>query len=126
MSLLKTAGRRTVELDGVKIAGFVPGPIAQTPFDIPLSVSGAKWDAGKAAKVAYKGGNVTVTGTNVSGLKLTYTAKTGLFKGSFTVYAVKGGKLTKNKFNVFGAVTGGVGYGTAVLKGKGSVAVLVE
>ena len=120
------AGRRTVELDGVKIAGFVPGPIAQTPFDIPLSVSGAKWDAGKAAKVAYKGGNVTVTGTNVSGLKLTYTAKTGLFKGSFTVYAVKGGKLTKNKFNVFGAVTGGVGYGTAVLKGKGSVAVLVE
>ena len=120
------AGKRTVELDDVKLLGFVPGAIAQTPFDIPLSVSGTKWDAGKAAKVAYKGGTVTVTGTNISGLKLTYTAKTGLFKGAFTVYAVKGGKLTKNKFNVFGAVTGGIGYGTAVLKGKGSVAVVVE
>ena len=69
---------------------------------------------------------MTVAGANVSGLKLTYTAKTGLFKGSFTVYAVKGGKLVKNKFNVFGAVTDGIGYGTAVLKGKGSVAVAVQ
>ena len=43
---------------------------------------------GKAAKVAYKG-SVTIAGANVSGLKLTYTAKTGLFKGSFTVYAVR-------------------------------------
>ena len=120
------AGKRTVELDDVKLFGFVPGAIAQTPFDIPLSVSGTKWDAGKAAKVAYKGGAVTVNGANVSGLKLTYTAKTGLFKGAFTVYAVKGGKLTKNKFNVFGAVTGGIGYGTAVLKGKGSVTVMIE
>ena len=120
------AGTRTVELDDIKLTGLVPGAVAQTPFDIPLKVSGAKWDAGKAAKVAYKGGAVTVTGTNVSGLKLTYTAKTGLFKGSFTVYAVKGGKLTKNKFSVFGAVTGGIGYGTAVLKGKGSAAVMVE
>ena len=121
-----TAGARTAELDDVKLLGFVPGAIAQTPFDIPLKVSGTKWDAGKAAKVAYKGGAVTVTGTNVSGLKLTYTAKTGLFKGSFVVYAVKGGKLVKSKFSVFGAVTGGVGYGTAVLKGKGSAAVYVE
>ena len=119
------AGTQTVELDDVKLLGLMPGAIAQTPFDIPLKVSGTKWDAGKAAKVAYKGGAVTVTGTNVSGLKLTYTAKTGLFKGSFTVYAVKGGKLTKNKFSVFGAVTGGNGYGTAVLKGKGSAAVLI-
>ena len=120
------AGARTVGLDEAKLSGFVPGAIAQTPFDIPLKVSGTKWDAGKAAKVAYKGGAVSITGTNVSGLKLTYTAKTGLFKGSFTVYAVKGGKLVKNKFSVFGAVTGGVGFGTAVLKGKGSVSLLVH
>ncbi|MBQ7190266.1 MAG: hypothetical protein IJR99_12720 [Kiritimatiellae bacterium] len=120
------AGTRTVELDDVKLSGLVPGAVAQTPFDIPLKVSGTKWDAGKAAKVAYKGGTVTVAGANVSGLKLTYTAKTGLFKGSFVVYAVKGGKLVKNKFSVFGAVTGGVGFGTAVLKGKGSVSLLVQ
>ena len=119
-------GTRTVGLDDVKLLRLAPGAIAQTPFDIPLKVSGTKWDAGKAAKVTYKGGAVTVNGANVAGLKLTYTAKTGLFKGAFTVYAVKGGKLAKNKFSVFGAVTGGVGYGTAVLKGKGSVMVVVE
>ena len=120
-----TAGAHTVALDDAKLSVLVPGAIEQTPFAIPLTVKGTKWDAGKAAKVAYKGG-VTVAGANVSGLKLTYTAKTGLFKGSFTVYAVKGGKLVKNKFNVFGAVTDGIGYGTAVLKGKGSVAVAVQ
>ncbi|MBP5509779.1 MAG: hypothetical protein J6Z49_02550, partial [Kiritimatiellae bacterium] len=120
------AGTRTVALDGAKLSVLVPGAIAQTPFEILLTVKGAKWDAGKAAKVAYKGGALTVNGANVSGLKLTYTAKTGLFKGSFTVYAVKGGKLVKTKFTVNGAVTDGIGYGTAVLKGNGSVAVSVE
>ncbi|MBQ7189488.1 MAG: hypothetical protein IJR99_08755 [Kiritimatiellae bacterium] len=119
-------GINEVTLDEEKLLGFVPGAIDETPGEIDLTVSGTKWNAGKAAKVVYKGGAVMVTGENVSGLKLTYTAKTGLFKGSFIVYAVKGGKLMKNKFSVFGAVTGGVGYGTAVLKGKGSVVVAVE
>ena len=120
------AGVRTVALDGAKLTVLVPGTIGQTPFEIPLTVKGAKWDAGKAAKVAYKGGAVSIAGANVSGLKLAYTAKTGLFKGSFTVYAVKGGKLAKTKFTVNGAVTDGVGYGTAVLKGKGSVPLAIE
>ena len=39
---------------------------------------------------------------------------------------MKGGKLVKNKFSVFGAVTCGAGYGTAVLKGKGSASVDVR
>ena len=120
------AGTRTVALDGEKLSGLAPGAIAQTPLEIPLKVSGTRWDAGKAAKVAYKRGVVTVTGENVSGLKLTYTAKTGLFKGSLMVYTMRNGKLLKNKLSVFGAVTGGVGYGTAVLKGKGSVTVSIE
>ena len=58
--------------------------------------------------------------TNVSGLKLTYTAKTGVFKGSFKVYALEGeGKKTKLKkytVNVSGFVLDGVGYGTATCK----------
>ena len=126
------AGKRSawIDADGIpelaKLRGFVPGAIAQTPYQVPFTVKGTAWTAEKAAKVAYKGGAVTVTGANVSGMKLTYTAKTGLFKGSFTVYAVKGGKLVKNKFSVFGAVTDGAGWGTAVLKGKGSVTVYVE
>ena len=120
------AGNRMVSLDDSKLLSLVPGAIEQTPFDIPWKVNGSKWDAGKAAKVAYKGGVAAIAGANVSGLKLTYTARTGLFKGSFTVYAVKGGKLVKNKFSVFGAVTGGTGYGTAVLRGKGGAAVTAK
>ena len=55
--------------------------------------------------------------TNLSGLKLPYTPKTGVFKGSFKVYALQGeGKSTKPKsytINVNGFVVGGVGYGMA-------------
>ena len=115
------SGSKTLTLDDSKLSGFLPSAIAQTPKEIPFTVKGTKWNAGKAAKVAYKGGTLTVNGANVSGLKLTFTAKTGLFKGSFTVYSLNGGKLKKNKFSVFGAVTDGTGYGTAVLKGKGSL-----
>ncbi|MBP5509393.1 MAG: hypothetical protein J6Z49_00575, partial [Kiritimatiellae bacterium] len=121
------AGTRRAGLDGVRLSAFVPGAIGQTPFEIPLTVKGTKWDAGKAAKVTYKGGSVSIAGgANVSGLKLAYTAKTGTFKGSFTVYSVKGGKLAKTKFTVNGAVTDGVGYGTAFNKKAGSVALVVE
>ena len=58
--------------------------------------------------------------TNLSGLKLTYTPKTGIFKGSFKVYALEGsGKKTKLKtytVNVNGFALDGVGYGTATCK----------
>ena len=73
-------GARAVKLNAAKLSALAPGAIAQTPSEIPLTVKGAKWDAGKAAKVVYKGGAVSVTGANVSGLKLAYTAKTDLFK----------------------------------------------
>ena len=62
--------------------------------------------------------------TNVSGLKLTYTQKTGVFKGSFKVYATneaivgdgKKPKLKKYTAKVSGCFVDGVGYGSAVLK----------
>ena len=53
---------------------------------------------------------------NASGLKLTYTAKTGSFKGSFTLYCNTGKKLAKYKFDVNGLVLDGVGVGRAVCK----------
>ena len=53
-------------------------------------------------------------------MKLTYTAKTGQFKGSFKVYALQGTgkkrKLAKYTVNVIGFVVDGVGYGRATLK----------
>ena len=78
---------------------------------------GKKFDAGKAAKVSYKGGVLTVDtskGDNVTGLKLSYAK--GALKGSFTVYAVTGGKLVKNKFTVAGVMVNGVGYAVGTNK----------
>ncbi|MBP5510052.1 MAG: hypothetical protein J6Z49_03970, partial [Kiritimatiellae bacterium] len=57
---------------------------------------------------------------NASAAKLSFTAKTGTFKGSFTAYSVKGGKLAQTKFTVNGAVVDGVAYGTAFNKKVGS------
>ena len=103
------------------------------------AVSGGKWKFDKAASVKWakpkKGAALpeiydeasekglvvdTAKGSNLSGLKLTYTPKKGTFKGSFSVYALEGAgsatKLKKYKVNVTGVVVGGVGYGVATSK----------
>lgn len=60
--------------------------------------------------------------TNVSALKLTYNAKTGIFKGSFKVYVTNEcctsgtPKLKKYTAKVTGCMIEGEGYGSAVLK----------
>ena len=110
------------------------------PDEERATVKNGKWTFAKAASVKWakpkKGAEVseyydaaagkdlvidTTKGkTNLSGLKLTYTPKTGIFKGSFKVYALEGsGKKTKLKtytVNVNGFVLDGVGYGTATCK----------
>ena len=104
------------------------------------TVSKSKWTFAKAASVKWakpKNGaarpevydevsgkgliiDVSKGKTNLSGLKLTYTPKTGMFKGSFKVYELQGsGKNTKLKsytVSVNGAVVGSVGYGMATCK----------
>ena len=58
--------------------------------------------------------------TNLSSMKLTYTPKTGIFKGSFKLYALEGeGKKTKLKkytVDVIGFVVDGKGHGEATCK----------
>ena len=58
--------------------------------------------------------------TNLSSLKLTYAPKTGLFNGSFKVYALEEAKgKTKLKtytVNMVGVVVDGKGYGEATMK----------
>ncbi len=91
---------------------------------------GAKWTLPKAGSVAYAKGTTTVdeakTGENPSGLKLTYKAKDGTFKGSFKAYADVGGKPKATKVDVTGVLVDGVGYGAATVKKVGGVAVTVE
>ena len=99
------------------------------PDGVPVTGS-AKWTLPKAGKVVYTKGTTTVdeakAGENPSALKLTYTAKSGTFKGSFKAYADVNGKPKATMVNVTGVLVDGVGYGAATVKKVGGVAVTVE
>ena len=95
-----------------------------------MTVNGAKWTLPKAGKVAYLRGTTDVDAAklleNPSALKLTYTAKTGAFKGSFKAYAEVNGKPKATTVNVTGVLIDGVGYGAATVKKVGGVVVTIE
>ena len=103
------------------------------PYEVALTVTGGKkLDAGKVPSVKLArfredgetwyelSGIYDEAKPNVSGLKISYTPNTGMFKGSFKVYAVneEGAtpKLKKFTVNVTGVVVDGVGFGQAVMK----------
>ena len=89
------------------------------PSGVPVRAKGGKWAFDRAASITYKkgalGGDADPKKPNLSAMKLTYTPKTGLFKGSFKVYAVQGGKLKKYTVKVTGAVVDGAGTGVGKL-----------
>ena len=99
---------------------------ALLPAGEPVLAKGGKWAFNKASSVKISKDKTnlewdTSNGkTNLSGLKLTYTPKTGLFKGSFKVYALEGfegkKKLKKYSAKVTGVVVDGKGYGQATIK----------
>ena len=102
------------------------------PFGEPVYIkNGTRFSVDKAAVLKYKkvDGAYVLDGKddpkkpNLSGLKLTYTSKTGAFKGSFYVYAVKAGakagaKPTLKKYSakISGVVVNGTGYGVVTVK----------
>lgn len=115
------------------------------PEDEPIEVKNGKWLFAKAASVKWaKPKNMALApeiydeasgkglivdeskGTNLSGLKLTYTPKKGTFKGSFKVYAIQNGKLKKYTAKVTGIVVNDTGYGIATGKGLGSFSVEID
>ena len=114
-----------------------------TPEGERISVSsGTKWMLNKAASVKYRkivddkkqklshyelmgcGENIDPAKPNVSGLKLSYAAKTGIVKGSFKALATneavtppaKSPKIKKYTVNVNGLVVDNVCIGTAFCK----------
>ena len=108
---------------------------AALPDGEPVLVAGGtKWSFRKSPSLKYKKDKATgvyrleglddASKPNLSGLKLSYTAKTGIFKGSFKMYATnaattpagKSPKLKKYTVNVIGFVVDGKGEGQAVLK----------
>ena len=108
-------------ISGTVLADYIPD-------GFKVASNGGKWALPKAGKIVYKDGMVDESklGKNPSGLKLTYKAKDGSFKGSFKVYAADGAKVKATTVTVTGVMVNGVGYGTATVKGKGSVAVTIK
>jgi len=130
----------TVSVDASDLS-MIPGTVldALLPNAEKGVSSGTRWTFAKATSVKWakpkvgetpvvldaasgKGLLVDTTKdrTNPSGMKLTYTAKKGTFKGSFKVYALEGSgastKLKKYTLKVGGVVVNGVGYGSATCK----------
>ena len=126
----------TAEVAVGDVSAFGAGVLADLlPTNEVAAVTRGKWAFAKAATVKYakpKANQPTYTlpdaagkalvidtskgKTNFSGLKLTYTPKTGMFKGSFKVFALQAGKLKKFTMNVNGVVVDGVGHGYATCK----------
>lgn len=136
---LKGGSRGTFRMEVFNLS--VPGTLLDEllPNEEAFSVSRGKWSFAKAASVKWakpkkgaplpeiydeeSGKGLIVDdskGSNLSGMKLTYTPKTGVFKGSFKIYALEGsGKATKLKkytVKVAGVVVDGVGHGEATCK----------
>ena len=117
------AFRMGATLGDAKYADYLPN-------GVPVTVNGAKWTLPKAGKVAYLRGTTDVDAAklleNPSALKLTCTAKTGAFKGSFKAYAEVNGKPKATTVNVAGVLIDGVGYGAATIKKVGGVGVTID
>lgn len=65
-------------------------------------------------------------GANPAGLKLSYTAKTGIFKGAFKAYTYTDGKPKPMSLAVSGVLIDGVGYGAALIKKVGAVPIEIR
>ena len=130
-ALVKSQMKFNVEMDSVPDFGKDGTLLNEAlPVDEPVYVAGGtKWSFDKVPSLKYAKDRTTgtynliglddPTKPNVSGLKLSYTAKTGQFKGTFKLYATTDGakpKLKKFTVNVIGFVVDGVGYGEATLK----------
>jgi len=113
-----------VDVGGGRGATALPaGTIEELlPNGEPVIPKAGKWSFAKAAGVKYAKDKKTKVaslvvdtkkGKNLSGMKLTYVPKTGIFKGSFKIYAIQGGKLKKFKAKVVGVVVDGKGWGSA-------------
>ena len=127
----KTVGGNWTRTDaGVHVAatGDLPeGTIEELlPAGEPVIPKGGKWSFNKNATVKLSKDKTTHVlddtkgKTNRSSMKLTYTPKTGVFKGSFKLYALEGAdgkkKLKKYTVNVIGLVVDGRGTGEATCK----------
>ena len=129
MAAMKVGGNwtRTDAAVHVTATGDLPvGTIEDLlPAGEPVIPKGGKWSFNKNATVKLTKDKATYEiddtkgKTNRSSMKLTYMPKTGVFNGSFKLYALEGEgkkKLKKYTVNVIGFVVEGKGTGEAICK----------
>ena len=63
--------------------------------------------------------------SNEAKLSIKRISRTGLIKGTFAVFTQNGTRLKKTTVVFNGAIVGGEGYGSAVIKKTGSVKVFL-
>ena len=133
----KAGAKVYVDVGGGRGATALPaGTIEELlPDGEPVIPKAGKWSFAKAASVKYAKDKATgafnlviddTKGTNRSAMKLSYAPKTGIFNGSFKIFAIQDGKLKKFTVKVAGVVVGGKGWGSATGPGGASYAVTVE
>ena len=105
-------------IDGALIASDLgTGVLGELlPDGVPVAANGAKWQVARAGKVKLAGGELQISGDNPGALGLNYALRTSLFKGSFKIHFLEGGRLKSMKAAVNGVLVDGVGYGTATVK----------
>ena len=100
-------------------AAYLPNDIAVAQNGTKVVVAGGA-KAGKVQLVRKATSPTEVdaakAGDNPSALKFTYTAKTGLLKGTFKAYTLANGKPKAVTATVTGVVVDGEGYGTVSIK----------
>ncbi len=120
-----------LHFDKGTLLDLVQGAVEELlPEGRAVRLNGATFDIDRAGKVKLlkdkSGIDMTKAGTNPSGLKLAYSIKNCTFKGGFTVYTVRDGRLKKTSVSVSGVVLGGKGLGTASIRKVGSLPVTIE
>ena len=76
--------------------------------------------------VSAQSGRLTAANDNVAKLKISRVKSTGIFNGSFAAYTQNGDRTRKKTVPFKGVFVNGVGYGSAIVKGAGSAAVMLK
>lgn len=113
------AGGSAFRIDADALAAYLPSPVEaeKLPDGLSVAFDGRKWVVA---------GGATRGEANPASLKLSLTAKTGLFKGTFKAYSLVNGRSKATTVTVNGVQVNGVGYGSALVKRAGSVPVTVS
>ncbi len=124
----------TAELSCVDVAALAPPADGQLLFSVdaeafPATIGGLPVLSDllpNGVPVTVASGRMKATQADVSKLRISRTASTGLLKGSFKACLQNGERTKKQSVSFKGVVVNGKGYGAATVKKAGAVAVKLE